>query len=114
MIPLLIGVAVAACLSGVGLAIVALDRGGRLRALESRVAGIEAALVRLMEGAAAEGATGDKKRSSVLHATPSVPLPEPSPTGRQSLEALIGEKWLGWLAILLIFCAASFFLKYAF
>jgi uncharacterized membrane protein len=30
------------------------------------------------------------------------------------MEVVIGQKWVGWIAVALIFCAAAFFLKYAF
>jgi uncharacterized membrane protein len=30
------------------------------------------------------------------------------------MEVVIGQQWVGWIAVALIFCAAAFFLKYAF
>src|SRR5205807_209671 len=107
MIPLLIGLAVLICLGGVALVIDAVQRNRRLRELESRVAGVEAALQRLTGEARATVAPPQ------LAAPPQSPVAS-GPTVRRSLESVIGEKWLGWLAILLIFCAAAFFLKYAF
>jgi len=43
-----------------------------------------------------------------------VPSSTPAHAGTQSLEAIIGQKWLGWVAVALIFFATGFFLKYAF
>jgi len=48
--------------------------------------------------------------------TPAAQQPQaaaPASTGR-SLEEVIGERWLGWIAVGLILFAAAFFLKYAF
>ncbi|HEY6804197.1 MAG TPA: DUF2339 domain-containing protein [Pyrinomonadaceae bacterium] len=50
------------------------------------------------------------------------PLPPPPPVQSQStisfraanLESVIGRRWIGWIAILLILFATGFFLKYAF
>jgi uncharacterized membrane protein len=95
MIPLLIGVLVVLCLSVVALAIVAVNQAHRLRELEGVVLSLK------VEPAPA--ATDSEQRSYV-----------PRQAVPRSLESIIGEKWLGWLAILLIFCAAAFFLKYAF
>ena len=102
MIPLLIGLAVLLCVGLIALVIEAVQRGRRLRDLESRLAGVEAALMRL--GGPAPASTGRESEAVAAAETPA----------RRSIESIIGERWLGWLAILLIFCAAAFFLKYAF
>jgi uncharacterized membrane protein len=95
MIPLLIGVLGVICLGVVLLVIVAVNQGRRLRELER--------VVLRLKVEPAPAPTDDEQRSSV-----------PRQAVSRSLESVIGEKWLGWLAILLIFCAAAFFLKYAF
>lgn len=41
------------------------------------------------------------------------PLPAPSLNAYQ-LESIIGRRWVGWIAVLLILFATAFFLKYAF
>ena len=134
--------------------IVAIVRTGRIRHLELRLAGVEAALQRLIEQKAAtqlnEPAPAGTVPATQATATqaPAEPVPSPIPvqavaapvepsasiapptvlpsepappapppaivTPPQHLETVIGQKWLGWVAIVLIFCAAAFFLKYAF
>jgi uncharacterized membrane protein len=54
--------------------------------------------------------------------TPPAPEPEPvtptppavAPTRAYQLESIIGRRWVGWIAVLLILFATAFFLKYAF
>lgn len=105
----------------------------RTRELETRLAGVEAALSRLLrERRAAETPPAEhapQQPSESLPATSSLPkgetppvvTPAPAaaavaapPTPSASLETVVGQKWLGWAAVLLIFLAAAFFLKYAF
>jgi uncharacterized membrane protein len=38
----------------------------------------------------------------------------PAPRPAEHLETVIGQKWVGWVAVVLIFFAVGFFLKYAF
>ena len=55
---------------------------------------------------------------------PIAPEPLPQPTARPpspaptlsafELESIIGRRWIGWIAVLLILFATAFFLKYAF
>src|SRR6185503_17425065 len=54
---------------------------------------------------------------------PGPPPPQPTPTPPPSpapalnayqLESMIGRRWVGWVAVLLILFATAFFLKYAF
>src|SRR5216684_1552579 len=99
------------------LPIVAFIRTERIRSLEARLAGVEAALLRLM-----------RERSDAPPAPEPAPAPPPAPAPRpaipppispmvaapRQLETVIGQKWLGWIAVILIFFAAAFFLKYAF
>ena len=107
------------------LPIVAIVRTGRIRNLELRLAGVEAALRRVMleKAPAAVAPAVESARSPEPvpvspppppPAAPAIPeLPEvPRPT--EHLEAVIGQKWIGWVAVVLIFCAVGFFLKYAF
>src|ERR1041385_721628 len=51
-------------------------------------------------------------------APPPPPIaPEPPPASSLSafdLESIIGRRWIGWIAVLLILFATAFFLKYAF
>ncbi len=108
------------------LPIVAIVRTGRIRHLERRLEGVEAALLRMQRGQAvvppAEAPAPVPERPAVveptpptLPATPPAPVPELVPARpAQHLEAVIGQKWIGWIAVVLIFGAASFFLKYAF
>jgi uncharacterized membrane protein len=124
--------AIVVCLCIV-LPIVAFVRTNRIRNLEQRLAGVEAALLRLMKQLEAAPARPEAQPAepAVTRQTTAPPEPQPPepslpaelpappavlprPAGEQSLEALIGQKWLGWVAMLLIFCAAAFFLKYAF
>jgi len=104
------------------LPIVAIVRTGRIRNLETRIAGLEAALLRLMrehEGVAP--AAPVQQPETVVAPAPPAPVPVPVPVPvtappppSESLESVIGQRWIGWIAIILIFVAAAFFLKYAF
>lgn len=114
------------------LPIVAFVRTNRIRSLELRLAGVEAALHRLIrqqEASAAPAAGTPVVEAGVMEAPPVVAAPPPAaetaatvrrapstpaPQATESLETVIGQKWVGWIAVLLIFCAAAFFLKYAF
>jgi len=111
------------------LPIVAFVRTNHIRGLELRLAGVEAALLRLMrqqEPAAAQAVRAPVIAPPLAAGPPSVPEtlattlppphmpPPPAPPATESLEAVIGQRWVGWIAVLLIFCAAAFFLKYAF
>ena len=111
------------------LPIVALVRTNRIHSLELRLAGVEAALLRLtrqQQPVAAAAVEAPVEEPPVREAPPVVagPLPAaeivatavpaPSAPVTQNLEAVIGQKWVGWIAVLLIFGAAAFFLKYAF
>ena len=128
---LILMVALVVCLCIV-LPIVAFVRTNRIRTLELRLAGVEAALLRLMrqqEAVAAPAMEAPVPEAPVVTAPPVVAGPPPvaetvatavlepsapAPPASESLEAVIGQKWVGWIAVLLIFCAAAFFLKYAF
>jgi uncharacterized membrane protein len=94
------------------LPIVAIVRTSRIRALELRVAGLEAALLRLI-GERAAAAPPPAEAAQPLLAAP-IPEPPAPAAPQENLEQLIGRKWLGWVAILLIFGATVYFLKYAF
>ena len=126
------------------LPIVAIVRTRGIRTLELRVAGLEAALLRLIhergaaapppevakalpaapvppapEVAQATPAAPVPPAPEVAHPIPAVPLTDPAPAleieeTEEHLEQVIGRKWLGWVAILLIFGATVYFLKYAF
>lgn len=102
------------------LPIVAIVRTRGIRALELRVAGLEAALLRVIQERSVP-ARPPPEAASVIPAPPApLPPPEaPAPVSEpaapaENLEQVIGRKWLGWIAILLIFGAAAYFLKYAF
>src|SRR6185437_17067440 len=50
-----------------------------------------------------------------LEPPPVTPRPSPTPTlSAFDLESIIGRRWIGWIAVLLILFATAFFLKYAF
>ncbi|HTS25467.1 MAG TPA: DUF2339 domain-containing protein [Bryobacteraceae bacterium] len=118
----------AVCLCVV-LPIVAIVRTARIRKLELRIAGVEAALLRLLEQKTMPAEPVAISPPPALAVTapaepppappppqpsPSVPDTVPSPRPSLSLETTIGQKWLGWVAVVLIFGAIAFFLKYAF
>ncbi|SPE36230.1 membrane hypothetical protein [Candidatus Sulfopaludibacter sp. SbA6] len=107
------------------LPIVAIVRTGRIRNLELRLAGVEAALRRVMLEKAPAGmppAEEPVRAPEPVVAAPPPPeapaIPEPQPPAPsrpdEHLETVIGQKWIGWVAVVLIFCAMAFFLKYAF
>ena len=45
---------------------------------------------------------------------PTQPRPAPATLNAFELESIIGRRWIGWVAVLLILFATAFFLKYAF
>ncbi len=122
------------------LPIVALVRTARIRGLERRVEGLEAALLRVMrEGQAerpqAEPATATEAPSEPAAEPPSQPdvlpeppaaapperpvwqdetLPRPKAEPERKLEEIIGERWLGWVGVAVLLFGAAFALKYAF
>jgi len=127
---ILIVVALLLCVCIV-LPIVAFVRTNRIHALELRLAGVEAALLRLVrqqEPVSAPSVEAPVAELPVRAAPPVAEVPPPvaeaataafapsapTPPVTQNLEAVIGQQWVGWIAVLLIFCAAAFFLKYAF
>ena len=121
------------------LPLVAFVRTLRLGALERRVAGLEAALLRLMrereaQSAAAIQPTVAEHAARPLETPPApepavepvpapaaapepaaapIPQPVPAPAGPR-LEEIIGERWLGWVGIAVLLFGAAFALKYAF
>jgi uncharacterized membrane protein len=98
------------------LPIVAIARTRGIRALELRVAGLEAALLRLIHERTATASPPIEAPQPIpaAPAPPAAPVPIPEIAAPEHLEQVIGRKWLGWVAILLIFAATVYFLKYAF
>jgi uncharacterized membrane protein len=84
------------------LPVVAFVRTNKIRNIEMRLAGVEAALLRLM------------RQSPAVEPPPAVEVPPAAAPPAQHMEVVIGQMWVGWIAVALIFCAAAFFLKYAF
>jgi uncharacterized membrane protein len=144
----LVGLVIVVCVFV--LPIVAIVRTARITELARRLAGLEAALDRLMserssvqtrpavaqpidtprpepppvpvpspilpplppESKPPPPAAPATVKPPIIEATPPITR-APQPV-QESLESVIGRKWLGWVAILLIFVATLFFLKYAF
>jgi uncharacterized membrane protein len=111
------------------LPIVAIVRTRKIRNLELRLAGVEAALLRLIDQKQSPAQAVVEQPAPISEATVATlepaaevpartpPAPRPAPGIERSpehLETVIGQKWVGWVAVVLIFCAAGFFLKYAF
>jgi len=127
-----VGILLALLLVGVTivLPIVAIVRTAGIRHLEARLAGVEAALLRMVtEKTASETRASPAPQPApepVAAAPPPTPAPvtpapEPvtpvtpaPPAPDDHMETVIGQKWVGWVAVVLIFCAVAFFLKYAF
>ncbi len=84
-----------------------MDADERIRQLELRVASLEARL-------SPAPPPPPQAAPPRVEAPPLIPTKPRKPPNLRNLEAQIGEKWVGWVAILLIFCSAAFFLKYAF
>jgi len=119
---------VLALLAAIGflvLPIVAIVRTRKIRSLENRLAGVEAALLRVMQQESASPAAAPELPppipAAVAEAAPAPPEPQapisppPLPSApEENVEVVIGRRWVGWIAIALIFAAAAFFLKYAF
>ena len=91
----------------------------RLAGLERRVAGLEAALLRLMQERGTPTSPAPVPESvpePVFHEEPELapqPPVAPAPQGPR-LEEIIGERWLGWVGIAVLLFGAAFALKYAF
>ncbi len=112
------------------LPIVAIVRTARIRKLEMRLAGVEAALARLMREQqtgvappAREAPPAEIPAAPVESGPPVMPVPAPQPAipvstpapePSRHLEVIIGQKWVGWVAVALIFGSASYSLKDAF
>jgi uncharacterized membrane protein len=105
------------------LLIVTFVRTNRIQTLDRRLTRVEAAL-RQQPAAPAEASQTLAEtpativESAASDAAPTVehlppPLPDVS-TPNEHLELIIGRKWLGWIAIVLILGATVYFLKYAF
>jgi len=109
---------------------VAFVRTSRIRNLDLRLTGVEAALLRLTQQQAvaqqppAEAAQSPAETPATIvqpagsDPAPTVEVPPPPlpnvSTPQEHLELIIGRKWLGWIAIVLILGATVYFLKYAF
>jgi uncharacterized membrane protein len=116
------------------LPIVAFVRTLRIGRLENRIAGLEAALLRLMQERASQpSASAVVERETVIlveEAAPEPASPQPIPESTEPqaaappaftpaapgprLEEIIGERWLGWVGIAVLLFGAAFALKYAF
>ncbi len=122
-----------------GLPVWALVRTFRIKELETRLAGVEAALLRvsreLERRPAAEAAEPVAAEPiAIVETTPEPAAAEPVPrepelppapvfvsppealpqSAGPRWEEIIGERWLGWLGISTLLFGAAFFLKYAF
>ncbi len=118
------------------LPIVALVRTARIKRLELRIAGLEAALLRVMrerqgetkpepaatpepvpEGPEAAPDTAVEAESATEPQRPAwqtETLDRPSDKPERKLEEVIGERWLGWVGVAVLLFGAAFALKYAF
>ena len=113
------------------LPIVAIVKTRKIAALERRVAGLEAALLRLMQTAPAAPVAQPAPTIETRRPEPDTPTIEPpAPAAAQPssaapapvvkapegprLEEIIGERWLGWVGIAVLLFGAAFALKYAF
>src|SRR5690348_2911796 len=118
----MVGIAIVVALVMVGacivLPIVAIVRTSRIRHLEQRIRGLEAAMLRLIEQKSTTAIPVAEVPVAVaapqVPPTPVVPAIPPAPRRAESLETVIGQKWIGWVSVVLILFAAGFFLKYAF
>lgn len=119
---------IAVLLAAIALPIVALvlvsSARKRLTQIEARIDRIEATLARH----SIFPATAEPKQetppatapepvatppSPIVAPAPAVPAPGPALSAYQ-IESIIGRRWVGWVAVLLILFATAFFLKYAF
>jgi len=104
------------------LSIVAFVRSGRIKILEQRVEHLEARVQGTevpplppepVEGPAAADRAPDELEE-IADAEIVTPVAVPSPAEAWQLEMLIGQKAFGWIAVVLGFFSAAFFLKYAY
>lgn len=123
VIGLLLILAASAPLVAIVLASIALRRAGRANALADRVAALESALQRATappspgQPAAAEEAAGREKAlpEPVVAELVAPPVVAPSPVAEPfNWERFVGQKTMGWAAVVLLIFAAAFFLRYAY
>jgi uncharacterized membrane protein len=108
------------------LLLVAFVRSSKIRHLELRLSGVEAALLRTIQqqaGTVPQPSAGapqpalETPPAIVQQAAPAIEPLTPPPlniAAPSDLENIIGRRWVGWIAIILILGATVYFLKYAF
>lgn len=100
------------------LTIVSLVRSQRIGTLERRIAGLEAAVLRLMREREGPPEAGPKSALSARSRSDDAPRPSvaalPRAAPGRAWEERIGQRWLAWVGILAVFLGAAFALKFAF
>jgi uncharacterized membrane protein len=101
------------------LAIVAVVRSGRIRQLEARIRGLESQLASRYEPPTpgpAEVPEPPEVEVELVEAEPEAAVLPDGESRRTAFnwELLIGQKAFGWMAVVLAFFSAAFFLKYAY
>lgn len=100
------------------LTIVSLVRSQRIGTLERRIAGLEAAVLRLMRAREGQPVAGPESAPAAHFQSDDAPRPSvaafPRAGSRRAWEERIGQRWLGWVGILAVFLGAAFALKFAF
>lgn len=101
------------------LSIIALSRSSRIAALESRLAQLESSVSMTAASAKARFAADvDEVCVAEMVDTAAIQTPalQPAAAGREPIqwEMFIGQKALGWIAVVLGIFTASFFLRYAY
>jgi uncharacterized membrane protein len=116
--PLLLVLAAVVIVCCFVLPIVAIRRTNQIIDLRTRIASLEAALDRLIPPKVQAIPVETPPVEPPPDVAPPPPSPAPLPVAAEDpsehLELLIGRKVLGWIAMAVIFCAAVYFLKYAF
>jgi uncharacterized membrane protein len=91
-----------------------------VRELSARIARLEALIEGRTPSTLAAPPKLEEKQSPPVQTPPVAPVSTPPPqppkprVQAEQLESIIGRRWIGWAAIILILFAAAFFLKYAF
>ena len=120
LVLLLIAVLLTAIVLPIIALVIASNSRKRLGQIEARIDRIEATLARHSILPATAESTPEPVPAPTLEPPPQpIAPPPPTPTrapafSADQLESMIGRRWVGWVAVLLILFATAFFMKYAF
>jgi uncharacterized membrane protein len=114
---LAVGLVLAVPIVVVGLLILALVRTARIGELSARLDRLERELRQLRQPSVARREEVQEPPPPVVHPVPAAPQPRRPwrpPVDAGHVESWVGQRALGWVAVVLLLFAVAFFIKYAF